>query len=68
MANIIKTQEDILAKLQIEALNPMQIEAVAVIKIESPIAKKWIENEKALIRARNPSGKINKGFFARIFK
>lgn len=37
-------------------------------KIESPIAKKWIENEKALIRARNPSGKINKGFFARIFR
>ena len=32
MANIIKTQEDILAKLQIEALNPMQIEAVSVIK------------------------------------
>ena len=32
MANIIKTQEDILAKLQIEALNPMQVEAVAVIK------------------------------------
>ena len=37
-------------------------------KIESPIAKRWIENEKALIRARNPSGKINQGFFARIFR
>ena len=32
MANIIKSQEDILAKLRIEALNPMQIEAVSVIK------------------------------------
>lgn len=32
MANIIKTQEDILAKLQIEALNPMQIEAISVVK------------------------------------
>ena len=37
-------------------------------KITSQIAKDWIENEKALIRARNPSGKINKGFFARIFR
>jgi superfamily II DNA/RNA helicase len=32
MANIIKTQQDILEKLQIEALNPMQIEAVSVIE------------------------------------
>jgi len=32
MANTIKTQQDILAKLQIETLNPMQVEAVGVIK------------------------------------
>ena len=32
MANSIKTQEDILEKLQIEALNPMQEEATSVIE------------------------------------
>ena len=32
MANIIKTQADILRKLQIDALNPMQVEAVSVIE------------------------------------
>mgnify|MGYP000026455184 CR=1 FL=1 len=32
MANIIKTQAAILAKLQIDALNPMQVEAVSVIE------------------------------------
>ena len=31
MANIIKSQQDILAKLQIEELNPMQKEAIAAI-------------------------------------
>ena len=32
MANDIKTQADILEKLQIQALNPMQVEAVSVIE------------------------------------
>ena len=36
-------------------------------KLTSPIALKWIENEKAIIRAR-AGGKIDKGFFARIFR
>ena len=34
-------------------------------KITSKTAKDWIENEKALIRARNPSGKVDTGFFAK---
>ena len=45
-----------------------EIRKMANSKITSQIAKDWIENEKALIRARNPSGKVDTGFFSRFRK